>query len=237
MAGILAQGLAESLSGLVIAQLKRQGSPFIMGGVHTIMDLRTGTYSYGAPELSLLSACMTDISKKLNLPMFSTAGCSDAKVLDEQAASEATLSLLTAGLSGANLIHDVGYLESGLLGSLDMLVLSDEVISMVKRILRGISANDETLALDVIADVGPTGHFVGEEHTRRHLRGEHWLPKLMDRTDRETWEKGGTKTMDRRVREKVTDILEQYEPEPLDERLLGELRTIVALVDERYGEK
>ena len=237
MAGILAQGLAETLSGLVIAQLKRQGSPFIMGGVHTIMDLRTGTYSYGAPELSLLSACMTDISKKLNLPMFSTAGCSDAKVLDEQAASEATLSLLTAGLSGANLIHDVGYLESGLLGSLDMLVLSDEVISMVKRILRGISANDETLALDVIADVGPTGHFVGEEHTRRHLRGEHWLPTLMDRTDRETWEKGGTKTMNRRVREKVTDILEQYEPEPLDDRLLGELRTIVALADERYGEK
>jgi trimethylamine--corrinoid protein Co-methyltransferase len=237
MAGILAQGLAETLSGLVIAQLKNEGVPFIMGGVHTIMDLRTGIYSYGAPELSLLSACMTDISKKLNLPMFSTAGCSDAKVLDEQAASEATLSLLTAGLSGANLIHDVGYLESGLLGSLDMLVLSGEIISMVKRILRGIGVSDETLALDVVADVGPTGHFVGEEHTRRHLRGEHWLPKLMDRTDRETWEKGGTKTLDRRVREKVTEILEQYEPEPLDERLLGELKTIVALADERYGGK
>jgi trimethylamine--corrinoid protein Co-methyltransferase len=157
--------------------------------------------------------------------------------LDEQAASEATLSLLTASLSGANLIHDVGYLESGLLGSLDMLVLSGEVISMVKRILRGIGLNDETLALGVVADVGPAGHLIGKEHTRCQLREEHWLPKLMDRTDRETWEKGRAKALARRVREKVTEILEQYEPKPLDERLLGELKTIVALADERYGEK
>ncbi len=237
MAGILAQGLAETLSGLVISQLKSQGAPFIMGGVHTIMDMRTSIFSYGAPELSLLSACMTDISKELELPVFSTAGCGDAKVLDEQAASEASVSLLAAGLSGANLIHDVGYLESGLLGSLDMLALSDEIISMVKRILRGVRVEEETLALDVIANVGPGGHFVGEEHTRRHLRGEHWLPKLMDRTNRETWERDGAKTMSRRVREKVIDILEGYEPDPLDEKLLGELKTIVALADERYGQK
>jgi len=237
MAGILAQGLAETLSGLVISQLKSQGTPFIMGGVHTIMDMRTGIFCYGAPELSLLSACMTDISKELNLPMFSTAGCSDAKVLDEQAASEASLSLLMAGLSGASLIHDVGYLESGLLGSLDMLVHSDEVISMVKRILRGVIVNEETSALDVIGDVGPGGHFIGKEHTRRHLRAEHWLPRLMDRTNREAWEKSAGKTMGRRVREKVIDILEGYEPPALDEHLLGELKTIVALADERYGGK
>ena len=237
MAGILAQGLAETLSGLVISQLKSEGAPFIMGGVHTIMDMRTGIFCYGAPELSLLSACMTDISKELDLPMFSTAGCGDAKVLDEQAASEASLSLLTAGLSGANLIHDVGYLESGLLGSLDMLVLSDEIISMVKRILRGITVNGETLALDVIANVGPGGHFIGEEHTRLHLRGEHWLPKLMDRTNREGWEKGEAKTLGQRVREKVIDILEQYDPPPLDEHLLRELKTMVALADERCGGK
>ncbi len=237
MAGILSQGLAETLSGLVISQLKSQGTPFIMGGVHTIMDMRTGIFCYGAPELSLLSACMTDISKELNLPMFSTAGCSDAKVMDEQAASEASLSLLMAGLSGASLIHDVGYLEFGLLGSLDMLVHSDEVISMVKRILRGVIVNEETSALDVIADVGPGGHFIGKEHTRRHLRAEHWLPKLMDRNNREAWEKGDAKTMGRRVREKVIDILEGYEPPALDEHLLGELKTIVALADERYGKK
>jgi trimethylamine--corrinoid protein Co-methyltransferase len=237
MAGILAQGLAETLSGLVVSQLKSQGAPFIMGGVHTIMDMRTGIFCYGAPELFLLSACMTDISKELDLPMFSTAGCGDAKVLDEQAASEATLSLLMAGLSGASLIHDVGYLESGLLGSLDMLVLSDEVISMVKRILRGITVNEETLALDVIADVGPGGHFIGMEHTRRHLRAEHWLPKLMDRTNREAWERSGAKTLGRRVREKVIDILEGYDPSALDEHLLGELKTIVALADERHGGK
>jgi trimethylamine--corrinoid protein Co-methyltransferase len=237
MAGILAQGLAETLSGLVISQLKREGAPFIMGGVHTVLDMRTATYCYGAPELSLLSACMTDISKELKLPMFSTGGCSDAKVLDEQAASEAAVSLLTAGLSGANLIHDVGFLESGLLGSLDMLVLCDEVISMVKRILRGIQVTGDTLAVDIVADVGPGGHFIGKEHTRQYLRAEHWLPSLMDRTNREAWERGEAKTLNRRVRERVIDILEQYDPPPLDEKLLGELKTFVALADDRYGGK
>jgi trimethylamine--corrinoid protein Co-methyltransferase len=237
MAGNLAQGLAETLSGLVISQLTRQGAPFIMGGVHTIMDMRTGIFSYGAPELFLLSACMTDISKRLNLPMFSAGGCSDAKVLDEQAASEASLSLMMAGLSGASLIHDVGYLESGLLGSLDMLVLSDEIISMVKRILRGITVTEETLALDVIADVGPGGHFIGKEHTRRHLSAEHWLPSLMDRANRETWEKGGSKTMGSRVREKVMDLLEHHDSPSLNDKLVHELRTVVALADERHGGK
>ncbi len=235
MAGNLAQGLAETLSGLVISQLKSHGTPFIMGGVHTVMDMRTGIFSYGAPELFLLSACMTDISKKLNLPMFSAGGCSDAKVLDEQAAVEASLSLLMAGLSGASLIHDVGYLESGLLGSLDMLVFSDEIISMVKRVLRGITVSEETLAVDVVADVGPGGHFIGKEHTRRYLRAEHWLPQLMDRAHRETWEKGGAKTMGHRVREKVIDILEHYDPPSLDAKLMSELRRIVGLADERYG--
>jgi len=237
MAGILSQGLAETFSGLVISQLKREGAPFIMGGVHTVLDMRTATYSYGAPELSLLSACMTDISKTLNLPMFSTGGCSDAKVLDEQAASEAAVSLLTAGLSGANLIHDIGFLESGLLGSLDMLVLCDEVISMVKRILRGIRVTGDTLAVDVVAKVGPGGHFIGEDHTRRYLKAEHWLPRLMDRTNREAWERGEAKTLSRRVRERVIDILEHHDPPPLEKRLLSELEMVVAQADERYGVK
>ncbi|MBW2122635.1 MAG: trimethylamine methyltransferase family protein, partial [Deltaproteobacteria bacterium] len=108
--------------------------------------------------------------------VFSTAGCSDAKTLDEQAGLEAGLSILMAAQSGANLIHDVGYLESGLLGSLDMLVLADEAISMVKRILNGISVNQDTLALDVISRVGPGGHFLDDDHTISHFKEEIWMP-------------------------------------------------------------
>jgi trimethylamine--corrinoid protein Co-methyltransferase len=108
---------------------------------------------------------------------------------------------------------------------------------MVKRILRGIQVTGDTLAVDIVADVGPGGHFIGKEHTRQYLRAEHWLPSLMDRTNREAWERGEAKTLNRRVRERVIDILKQYDPPPLDEKLLGELKTFVALADERYGGK
>lgn len=111
MAGNLVQGLAECLAGLVISQLKRKGAAVIIGGVMSILDMTTTVLSYGAPELPLLSAAMTNIAQYLGLPVFSTAGCSDAKTFDQQAAIESTLSIAFAALSGANLIHDVGYLE------------------------------------------------------------------------------------------------------------------------------
>ncbi|MBM4044716.1 MAG: trimethylamine methyltransferase [Planctomycetes bacterium] len=177
MASGLVLALAEFLAGMVIAQLKRRGAPLIMGGVCSLMDMSSTILSYGAPELSLLSAALTDIAHHLKIPMFSTAGCSDSKVLDEQAAVEATFSVLTAALSGANLIHDVGYLESAMVGSFDMVVLSDEVIGMAKRLVRGIEVNDETLAVDVIRAAGPGGNFLAEDHTYRHFKQEFWFPK------------------------------------------------------------
>ena len=235
LAGVLVEGLADTLAGLVISQLKNRGAPFIMGGVFTTLDMRTTVFSYGAPELLLLDAALTDISKKLGIPVFSTAGCSDAKELDQQAGLEAGLSILMAAQSGASLIHDVGYLESGLLGSLDMLVLSDEAIAMVKRIMRGISVNRETLAVDVISRVGPGGHFLGDDHTLAHFKKEIWIPGLIDRNNLEEWVKGGRKNMGDRVKERVRQILETHQPLPLEERMIQELKAIIARADEKYA--
>jgi len=236
MAGILVQALAETLSGLVMSQLKKEGAPVIMGGVMTIMDMLTTTYCYGAPELSLLSAGLTEISKWLGLPMFSTAGCSDAKSVDQQAAIEGAISIATAALSGASLIHDVGYIESGLVGSYDMLVMSNEIIGMVKRIMGGIPVNEETLAVDVIAEVGPGGHFLGEKHTFRHFR-EFWQPELIDRAKVDDWEAAGSKTLGDRVHEKVINLIETYEPEPIPEDVEAKLKEIIAQADERHREE
>ncbi len=233
LAGLLVQCLAESLAGVVLAQLKRKGAAVIIGGVVSIMDMSTTIMSYGAPEMTLLSAAMTDMCKWLRLPMFSTAGCADAKVLDQQAAIEASVSLTVAALSGANLIHDVGYLESGLVGSYDMLVMSDEIIGMVKRILRGVAVDDDHLAVEVIHGVGPGGHFLANDHTIEHFRREFWFPALMDRTRREAWEKAGQKTLGQRVREKVKDILQNFEPPALPPGVEGKLREICRRADER----
>jgi trimethylamine--corrinoid protein Co-methyltransferase len=139
-----------------------------------------------------------------------------------------------AALSGANLIHDVGYLESGLLGSFDMLVMSNEVIGMAKRILGGITVTPETLAVDVIEQVGPGGHYLTQEHTRQHFRTELWFPTLIDRQMRRGWEASGRKTMAERVRAKVRDILEHHQPLPILAEAEARLKEIVAEADERH---
>jgi trimethylamine--corrinoid protein Co-methyltransferase len=234
LAGTMVQALAEYLVGVVLAQLKRKGAAIIMGGVNSTMDMATSIMSYGAPELVLISAAMTDVAKWLRVPMFSTAGCSDAKVLDQQAAIEAAMSVTIAALSGANLIHDVGYLESGLLGSFDMLVMSNEIISMAKHILAGITVTPETLAVDVIEQVGPGGHYLTQEHTRQHFRTEMWFPTLMDRQMRRGWETNGSKTMAERVRAKVVSILEHHEPMPIPTEAEARLKVIVAQAEERH---
>lgn len=234
MAGVMVQALAEYLVGVVLAQLKRRGAAVIMGGVNSPMDMATSILCYGAPELALVSAAMTDVAKWLGVPMFSTAGCSDAKVLDQQAAIEAAVSVTIAALSGANLIHDVGFLESALLGSYDMLVMSDEVIGMVKRILAGITVTPETLAVDVIERVGPGGHYLTQEHTRRHFRSEIWFPTLMDRQMRRSWEGDGKPTMADRIRTKVVEILEHHEPMPIAADVEARLDQIVAEATARH---
>jgi trimethylamine--corrinoid protein Co-methyltransferase len=235
LAGTMVQALAEYLVGVTLAQLARRGAGVIMGGVNSTMDMATAILSYGAPELALVSAGMTDVAKWLGVPMFSTAGCSDAKVLDEQAAIESAISITIAALSGANLIHDVGYLESGLLGSFDMLVMSNEVIAMAKRILGGVDVTPDTLAVDVIEEVGPGGHYLTQEHTRQHFRREMWLPSLMDRQMRRAWQAGGAKTMADRVRTRVLDILEHHDPLPVASEAEARIMQIVTQADERHN--
>jgi len=237
MAGILVQCLAEFFTGLVVSQLKKKGAAVIMGGVMSILDMSTTIMTYGAPELSLLSAGMTNVSQYLKLPMFSTAGCSDSKVPDQQAAIEAAISIAMSGLSGANLIHDVGYLEYGLVGSYDQLVMSNEIIGMVKRILRGVTVDPDHLAVDLIDRVGPGGHFLSEDHTLNYFRTEFWMPELLDRSNWDTWTDNGSKTLQQRVHEKVLELIENFEPEPIPADIENKLKSIIARADKLHKDE
>lgn len=236
MASGLVMSMAEILSGLVVHQLQRPGAPFVFGaGLHH-MDMSSAQISYGSPEFQLTKAAVAELGRWYGIPTWGYAGCSDAKVMDEQAAVEATLSVMMARLTGANLIHDVGYLESGLLGSFDMLVMSDEVIGMARRILSGVSVTPETLAVDVIEGVGPGGHYMAQPHTRRHFRAEAWFPKLIDRQMRGAWQAAGSRTLGDRVRARVLDILEHHQPPPLPGDVEESLRAIVAAAEARHAE-
>ncbi len=234
LAGMLVQSLAETLMAVALCYLKQPGTPLIMGGVTTVMDMQTTTYSYGAPELSLASAANTDISKWLGLRMFSTGGCTDAKCLDEQCAAEQMTNLLYAHLSGANLVHDVGYIGSGTIASLDSLVLNNEMIGMVRKFCAGINTDDDHLALDVIDEAGPGGEFLTHDHTFRHWK-EWFLPRLQDRSDWDTWTADGSRTIVDRTREETDRILAEHEPEPIDPAIYSRLRKIVKEADQRHS--
>lgn len=227
LAGTLATGLAESLSGLVLHQNTREGAPFIMGGVFTIMDMKSTIFSYGAPEFNLLQAALADMAHYLKLPMFGTAGCSDSCLPDEQAGIEAAISIAMTAMSGPNLNHDVGYIEYGSTASLEHLVICDDIIGMARRLTRGIEVNEETLAIDVIDKVGPGGHFLSEEHTFRHFKKESWFPSIINRQRYEMWELSGKKTLTEVANEKVRDIIENYEPEPLPKDVQKKIRAVV----------
>ncbi|MBG7609728.1 MAG: trimethylamine methyltransferase family protein, partial [Anaerolineae bacterium] len=179
-AGNLAALLAETLSGLVLAQLKRRGAPVIIGGVPTVLDMSSTLVSYGAPEMSLWSAALAEMTQYLKMPVFSTAGCTDSVEFDQQAAAESAISCLMAALSGANLIHDVGFAEAANSASLELIVATDEFIGMIRRIMAGIEITPETLALNVIDQVGTDGSYLGEDHIFNHFR-ETWHPNLLNR--------------------------------------------------------
>jgi len=237
LAGTAVQALTESLFGIVLSQLRKPGAQLIIGGLMSNMDMLTTVYSYGSPEMALLSAAYTQITKWLGVPMYETAGCSDAKMFDEQAAMEATINIATSALIGGNMIHDVGYLEQGLTSSMEMMVASDEIVDMLKRILRGIPVTDESMGLNVMNDVGPGGHYLEHDHTYTRFKHEIWMPKLLDRQVWDNWVASGEKSYRDRVHDRVIEILET-ETEPLmDEKMFQELRHICEKADERHKDE
>ena len=215
MASGLVLAMAEIFSGLVVHQLKSPGAPFVFGsGLHH-MDMSSAQLSYGAPEFQLTKAAVAELGRWYGIPTWGYAGCSDAKVMDEQAAAEATLSVLMAKLTGANLIHDVGYMESGLTMAYEMIVLTDELVAMADNFMKGIEVSEETLLLDEIHAVGPGGHFMSSETTLSRFR-DFWFPGLLDRGRREKWLKAGATTLGQRLNARVREILKEHQPKLLE---------------------
>lgn len=235
LAGAMANGLAESLSGLVLNQVTGEGSPFIMGGVFTIMDMRTTIFSYGAPEFDLMMAALADVSDFLDIPMFGTCGCTDAKVVDEQALIEGAISILMTAQSGANLNHDVGYIEHGNTASLEYLVLCDDLAGSARKISAGIEVNEETLALDLIDRSGPGADYSGLEETMKRLGQENWQPRYFLRESYEDWVAGGRKSLFERANARVIDILDHYEPDPLPGDAQQKMKEIIAAAESKLN--
>ncbi len=236
-AAMITQATAESWMGLTIQQILAPGVGFIMGGVLSVMDMSSMILSYGAPELSLMMAGLTELGHYAGLPVWQTGGCTDSKCLDEQAAIEGSLSVFFSALTAGDLCHDVGYTESAMTGSLFQLCMMDEAIGYARRIARGIEVNEDTLATDVIGKVGPNGHYLRQEHTRRYYRSEFWYPKLCDRHNFEEWDMMGRSTMGGRVIARVHDILATHQPSPIKPETERVIQEVLAAAEERVKAK
>jgi trimethylamine--corrinoid protein Co-methyltransferase len=228
VAGAVAQGMAESLMGLVLAQLRRPGCPVGTGCNFGILDMRLGLLTVSAPEMNLALAAQAELAQHFGLPTWGLAGATEAKVVDAQAGAESAFGILAQGLAGLNLIHDVGYMDSAMICSVEQLILGNEIIGMTKRFLRGLEINAESVARDVISEVGPAGNYLQQMHTLHNFRKELWRPGIFTRQAYNAWYADGAKDTDKRIQEEIRRLAETHEPTPLSQEILAALDRLKA---------
>ncbi len=190
VAGAIVQATAEVLAGLVYVNAVKPGAPAIIGTWPFGLDLRTGAMSVGSGEQALLTAGCAQMHKFYGLPGGAAAGASDSKLPDMQAGWEQMCSNVMAGLSGLNMVYEAAGMHASLLGFChESLILGDDIIGQAQRCVRGIEVNDETLALDQIAEVcmGGPGHYLGTSQTLSRMQADYVYPALGDRTSPKEW--------------------------------------------------
>ena len=230
LAGTLAVQNAEVLAGIVLTQLIREGTPVVFAGASSSVDMHTGALSIGSPEMTLNTAATAQMARFYGLPVRSGGAVCDAKAPDAQAAYESMMSLLAARFCGINFVlHGAGILESYNCMSYEKFIIDDEMCGMVKRIKRGYEVNPETLAFDIIKEVGTGGHFLDKDHTFDHFRTEFYQPQLSNRDDYVSWREKGSPVSMATANQQYKEILRTYEapelPADADKELLKFIET------------
>jgi len=227
LTGTIALCNAENLGSLVMLEFTSPGAPMVYASASAVANPRTGAYSPGSPERAIVQMAAAQLAEYYKLPSEISSGNCDCKVPDIQAGSEITMNLVTAMLMGnIDIIIGLGPLEGSAVMSPELLVIDNEIIGAIRRLIRGLEVNDDTLALDVIDKVGPGGIFLGEKHTVEHFKSETWFPQISDRSTFDAWRKMGSKTMDKVANEKVKEILATHKPVPIPEHVDKEISEI-----------
>jgi len=231
LAGNVVMQTVDSLMGVMLAQVVNPGTPVVFGSVATNTDLRNLKYLAGSVEMGLVNAAGAQMAQFYQLPFYATGGMTDSKVLDAQCGYESAITSLLCALAGANFIHDAaGLMEFAMTVCYEKYVIDNEILGMVMRAVEAIRVDDETLAFDLIKQVGPGGNFVTAKHTRRFMRSEHYHPSLSDRSSREEWEANGRKTTWERAGEMVARIIADSNyslPDAVRRQVLSEIKAIV----------
>lgn len=225
--GTLVQHVAENLSGLVICQLAKKGSPVIFGGCPVSFDMRKGTTPIGSIETMMIDSAYTQIGKYLDLPTHAYMGMSDAKINDAQGGFETGIGAVMAALSGVNVISGAGILDFIRCQSLEKLIVDNEICGMAYRLIDGIAQRDEPIALDLFKDFSAETEFLSMAHTRKWYRQEHTFPKLIDRDPYDIWVSKGNKSITARAKKEVENLLQKNPPPLPDKEIQKALREIM----------
>lgn len=228
LAAALAQQNAEALAGVALTQLVRPGTPVIYGGFTTNVDMKSGSPAFGTPEGAWALTIGAQLARRYRLPYRGSGTLNTSKVPDAQAAYETMWTLWPAIQAHTNfVVHAVGWLEGGLTVSYEKFIIDVELLAMFYHFLGEIEINDDTLALEMIAEVGPGGHHFGTTHTQARYQTAFYQPFLSDWLNYETWVEAGQLDTAQRANRLWKELLAQYEPPPLDEGVKEALQSYV----------
>ena len=227
-AGAIAQSLAETMAGCALTQLERKGAPVIFGNFLSSMSLRSGSPTFGTPEPAIGSMVIGQLARRLNLPLRCSGNFTTSKLPDAQAMMEGTMSMLSAIHCGANFIlHSAGFLDGLLSMSYEKFMLDADLCGALHSYLDGIKIDDDQLAVDAFAEVGPGNHFFGCSHTMAHYETAFWDSELSDNEPFEKWEAAGSTDAATRANALWKKRLAEYQAPALDEGIREGLRDFI----------
>ena len=227
--GTLTQVLAEVLAGIAYSQIIQPGAPVIFGTFVTSIDMNSGAPTFGTPEASQILYGAGQLARRMNLPFRSGGGLCGSKLPDAQAAYETANTLNAALLGGVNfMLHSCGWLEGGLVASFEKFVMDADHLGTLQKMGLGVSANENGQAMDAIREVGPSGHYLGCDHTQKNFKSAFWRSNLFDYKPFETWYEEGARDTYSLAAERVASQLANYQQPPLDPEILAALEKYVA---------
>jgi trimethylamine--corrinoid protein Co-methyltransferase len=235
IAGALVQQNAEALAGIALAQLSRPGAPVVYGGFTSNVDMKSGAPAFGTPEYMKAVLAGGQLARRYSLP-YRSSNTNASTSVDAQAAYESVFSLWATTAGHANMImHAAGWLEGGLVASFEKMVLDADLLQMVAESLKAVDVSEPSLALDAMREVGPGGHFFGAAHTQERYRTAFYAPMISDWRNFETWREAGSPDAFTRAGALAGQLLEAYQPPPLDPAIREELDAFVARRIEEGG--
>jgi trimethylamine--corrinoid protein Co-methyltransferase len=236
LAGAVVQHTAECLSGVTICQLAQEGAPIVWGGSPAAFDMREGTTPMGAVGTWMIDSAYTQVGKALGMPTHAYLGMSDAKVVDAQCGLESAGGAILAALAGVNMVSGAGMMDFESCQSYEKLVIDAEIIGMAKRLIEGVVARDEPIALGLMRKLGHRADYLAQTHTLKWFDKELYIPSaVIDRGSLDAWKRKGSKTAWERAKDRVNELLASYQPPSITDELRTELRDIATKAAQRFG--